>query len=235
MSFLRNEKAQHESNASFCDSHTGGSCRFWSCSASRGPTMCRSSQCRCTAGYCAVHGVCTERTVKDSVSCNRNTGGSCRFMGCSSWRGAVDCLDGECVCQYGFCSADDGSCHRPKERLKAKVVPINSESKAFPTAQANLRTGLCFSGGGSRALTVTMGVLRALESLKLIPHVDAISSVSGGTWASSIYMFAKDVSIKDAKAESLYRESILMILMLLHSFGRMLFRIFLEKTRLQTT
>ena len=44
-----------------------------------------------------------------------------------------------------------------------------------------------------------MGVLRALESLKLIPHVDAISSVSGGTWASSIYMFAKDVSIKDAK------------------------------------
>ena len=44
---------------------------------------------------------------------------------------------------------------------------------------------------------MTMGVLRALESLKLIPHVDAISSVSGGTWASSIYMFAKDVSIKD--------------------------------------
>ncbi len=45
-----------------------------------------------------------------------------------------------------------------------------------------------------------MGVLRALESLKLIPHVDAISSVSGGTWASSIYMFAKDVSIKDRSA-----------------------------------
>lgn len=65
------------------------------------------------------------------------------------------------------------------------------------TLKVNLRTGVCFSGGGSRALTVTMGVLRALESLGLIPHVDAISSVSGGTWASSIYMFAKDVSIKD--------------------------------------
>ena len=44
---------------------------------------------------------------------------------------------------------------------------------------------------------MTLGVLRALESLELIPLVDAISSVSGGTWASSIYMFAKDVSVKD--------------------------------------
>ena len=60
-----------------------------------------------------------------------------------------------------------------------------------------MRTGICFSGGGSRALSVTLGVLRALESLQLIPHIDAISSVSGGTWASSIYMFAKDVSVKD--------------------------------------
>ena len=52
-----------------------------------------------------------------------------------------------------------------------------------------------------------MGVLRALESLKLIPHVDAISSVSGGTWASSIYMFAKDVSIKERSAGKQWAEN----------------------------
>ena len=77
------------------------------------------------------------------------------------------------------------------------TVQVSQCSTDTISLEVNLRTGLCFSGGGSRALTVTMGVLRALESLKLIPHVDAISSVSGGTWASSIYMFAKDVSIKD--------------------------------------
>lgn len=79
--------------------------------------------------------------------------------------------------------------------------PIKSPERQ---RQVNLRTGVCFSGGGSRALTVTMGVLRALESLKLIPHIDAISSVSGGTWASSIYMFAKDVSIKDATLQTAF-------------------------------
>ena len=206
--------------------------------------MCKSLQCRCMPGFCATAGVCNERK-QDNVAhvadtCNRDTGGSCRFFGCSSYRGAVDCIDGGCVCKAGYCSADDGSCHQPKARIKAHVVPVNLQQRNFPSSQAesaqrfcsrtilvescgvtlsrakdsfnlfpdsfqtlsrslevNLRTGLCFSGGGSRALTVTMGVLRALESLKLIPHVDAISSVSGGTWASSIYMFAKDVSIKD--------------------------------------
>lgn len=207
---LGSQESDHtlvSTNASkfYCDSHTGGSCRFWSCSSSRGPTMCKSSQCRCMPGFCATAGVCNERKQENVAhvadTCNRDTGGSCRFFGCSSYRGAVDCIDGGCVCKAGYCSADDGSCHQPKARIKAHVVPVNLQQRNFPSSQVNLRTGLCFSGGGSRALTVTMGVLRALESLKLIPHVDAISSVSGGTWASSIYMFAKDVSIKELLGE----------------------------------
>jgi hypothetical protein len=35
-----------------------------------------------------------------------------------------------------------------------------------------------------------MGHLRALEDLNVMASVDAVSSVSGGTWASSVYMFA---------------------------------------------
>jgi len=35
-----------------------------------------------------------------------------------------------------------------------------------------------------------MGFYRAMENLNLMQHVDAISSNSGGTWASAIYMFA---------------------------------------------
>ena len=124
------------SDAFYCDSHTGGSCRFWSCSSSRGPTTCSSSQCRCKPGFCAVAGVCTERTAHVADTCNRDTGGSCRFFGCSSYRGAVDCIDGSCVCKVGTCSADDGSCHQPKVRIKANVWPVNLENRQFPPSQA---------------------------------------------------------------------------------------------------
>ena len=138
----RNDHKDHyanlgnESSKFYCDSHTGGSCRFWSCSSTRGPTMCRSSQCRCKPGFCAVAGVCTERTAHVADTCNRDTGGSCRFFGCSSYRGATSCIDGACVCQVGYCSADDGSCHKPKARVRANVVPINSEQRTFPPSQA---------------------------------------------------------------------------------------------------
>ncbi|CAE7777026.1 unnamed protein product [Symbiodinium pilosum] len=55
-----------------------------------------------------------------------------------------------------------------------------------------INVGLCASGGGARAMSFTTGVYRALNELKLLDQLDAISSVSGGTWCSSIFMFAKD-------------------------------------------
>jgi len=56
--------------------------------------------------------------------------------------------------------------------------------------------GVCFSGGGSRALSCALGQLSALNSM-LIPNskesvlsqVPYISSVSGGSWASVLYTF----------------------------------------------
>ena len=41
-------------------------------------------------------------------------------------------------------------------------------------------------------MSFTTGVYRALNQLELIPELDAISSVSGGTWCSSIFMFGKE-------------------------------------------
>jgi len=72
--------------------------------------------------------------------------------------------------------------------IKAEVVPINKNSPWFPGPK--VKTALCLSGGGSRAFSVSFGVFRALRDLDLITSIDAISSVSGGTWASSILMFA---------------------------------------------
>jgi hypothetical protein len=49
--------------------------------------------------------------------------------------------------------------------------------------------GLCFSGGGARALSAAMGQYRALTKLGLMDKVRVIASVSGGTWASFIYTY----------------------------------------------
>ena len=47
---------------------------------------------------------------------------------------------------------------------------------------------IAMSGGGTRAASCTVGGYRALQSL--MPKFQGASSVSGGTWASSIFMFA---------------------------------------------
>eukprot|EP00928_Gymnodinium_smaydae_P011186 TRINITY_DN14155_c0_g2_i1.p1 TRINITY_DN14155_c0_g2~~TRINITY_DN14155_c0_g2_i1.p1 ORF type:complete len:608 (+),score=63.25 TRINITY_DN14155_c0_g2_i1:102-1925(+) len=81
---------------------------------------------------------------------------------------------------------------KPKanETLEVLVYPINAETPEFPSSHGHVRTAICFSGGGSRALSSNVGQMRALTALGVLPHVDAISSVSGGSWASSQYMFA---------------------------------------------
>lgn len=56
-------------------------------------------------------------------------------------------------------------------------------------AATNTSVGLCFSGGGSRALCCALGQLRGLRHLGLIDQTFVISSVSGGTWASSLFTY----------------------------------------------
>jgi len=63
--------------------------------------------------------------------------------------------------------------------------------KTRPSA-ANF-VGVCFSGGGSRALSAAMGQLRGLKYLNLLDEVFFISSVSGGTWASATYTYLPPV------------------------------------------
>jgi hypothetical protein len=64
------------------------------------------------------------------------------------------------------------------------------------------RVGICFSGGGSRALTCAWGQMIGLRSLQgasgktLLDEARYISSVSGGTWASVLYTF-HDPKISD--------------------------------------
>jgi len=59
--------------------------------------------------------------------------------------------------------------------------------------------GLCFSGGGTRAMTAAMGQLRALDYLGVMPSIRYISCVSGGSWASTIYTYYRQGAQSDGE------------------------------------
>merc|ERR1712039_36627 len=61
-----------------CTSQTAGSCRFFSCHASRGPTNCVAHKCVCKPGLCNIDSKC---------QCARS--GMCSF--------------GKCYCRAGYC------------------------------------------------------------------------------------------------------------------------------------
>jgi Patatin-like phospholipase len=55
---------------------------------------------------------------------------------------------------------------------------------------AQRQVAVCLSGGGTRAAACSMGALRALRQLGLLDRVAYLSTVSGGGWAGSLYMYA---------------------------------------------
>ena len=52
-------------------------------------------------------------------------------------------------------------------------------------------TGICFSGGGTRAYTAAMGQLAALLQLGLLDDLQYITGISGGSWATAAYSYAQ--------------------------------------------
>jgi Patatin-like phospholipase len=66
-------------------------------------------------------------------------------------------------------------------------------AKLYPAVEQPGTTSVvgavCFSGGGSRALSCALGQLSALTSQNLLQNFSFISSVSGGSWASVLYTF----------------------------------------------
>lgn len=165
-----------------CKSDTGGTCRIFGCYSSRGPAYCSSDyRCLCKEGHCANDGTCNQAFG----TCKADTGGTCAVLGCYGSRGATECVDGRCLCQRDYCAVN-GVCYTNASFLTANVVV-----GAIPQEHMGIKTAVAFSGGGSRSLSLTLGGLRALDSLGLLPKVDAISAVSGGAWATAIFMFAR--------------------------------------------
>eukprot|EP00930_Biecheleria_cincta_P022227 TRINITY_DN16265_c0_g1_i1.p1 TRINITY_DN16265_c0_g1~~TRINITY_DN16265_c0_g1_i1.p1 ORF type:complete len:731 (-),score=110.78 TRINITY_DN16265_c0_g1_i1:288-2414(-) len=175
-----------------CTRDTGGTCTFASCSSKRGPVDCKRGICECKPGYCNSMGVCTKE--KEQPKCRTETDITCRFMGCHEQWGPTTCgyvgYTRTCICKPGYCNIH-GFCLRSVGKVVAQVSSVTKAHPVFPKGHTGIKTALVVSGGGARATSFSAGVLRALEHMGLMKNVDALSSVSGGTWAASIYMFAK--------------------------------------------
>jgi hypothetical protein len=71
-------------------------------------------------------------------------------------------------------------------------IPVGTDPDSVmsngPQGTGNF-VGVAFSGGGTRALSATMGQLRGLRALGVLDDVTFLSSVSGGTWAAAPYTY----------------------------------------------
>ena len=63
---------------------------------------------------------------------------------------------------------------------------------AVPALGQKADLGICFSGGGTRSASATLGQLRGLREIGLLDRVRYISAVSGGAWAATPYVFLAD-------------------------------------------
>ncbi len=69
--------------------------------------------------------------------------------------------------------------------LNVRTWPSTATQPNFPEDNLNLKkTGICMSGGGTRAMVCAVGQLKALSELGLMDDIGYISCVSGGSWAS---------------------------------------------------
>ncbi len=76
------------------------------------------------------------------------------------------------------------------------LFPETSQSKA---AGGGPRIGLALSGGGFRASIFHLGVIRRLEELGIMPHVNVISAVSGGSIVAAYYVCEMEKRLRDVK------------------------------------
>ncbi|MEI6708405.1 MAG: hypothetical protein WCK96_14875 [Methylococcales bacterium] len=91
------------------------------------------------------------------------------------------------------------------DEYQVNIYPNDTPNPTVNNADAKRKSvAVCFSGGGSRALTCAWGQLLGLHELQgengktLLDDVRYISSVSGGTWAAVLYTFRPE-NITDAE------------------------------------
>jgi len=75
----------------------------------------------------------------------------------------------------------------PSGSLVTPIILGDAATATLPSTISTSGVGICFSGGGSRAMSAAMGQLQALQKMtsggtSLLDQVTAMSTVSGGGW-----------------------------------------------------
>lgn len=74
----------------------------------------------------------------------------------------------------------------PRQFFDTEKELIDQRKQVSGSTEQGL-TGLALSGGGIRSATFCLGALQVFESKKLMPHVDYLSTVSGGGFTGAAY------------------------------------------------
>lgn len=90
-----------------------------------------------------------------------------------------------------------GCCSYPKKKkytVEAALFKPKRVSDFIPGSSNDTpgNVGVCLSGGGSIAMVAAMGQLRGLHHLGLLSKVKALSTVSGGSWAATPFIYLPD-------------------------------------------
>jgi hypothetical protein len=87
-------------------------------------------------------------------------------------------------------------------QLRTRLWHSDGSHLVFPEQELGIRSdaansAICFSGGGMLSLSATMGQLRGLHALGLIPRIRYLSSVSGGARAAIAFTYYRSGARND--------------------------------------
>jgi hypothetical protein len=120
---------------------------------------------------------------------------------------AAGCIVGVSVASAGFVSAAAASPPSLSDDYPMQIHPrawvVDQSAFASPESLAAIcwpedgldglagrpKTAVAFSGGGTRAFVASLGYLRAIIDLGLMPTIRYLSGISGGSWAASAFTF----------------------------------------------
>ena len=99
-------------------------------------------------------------------------------------------------------SPDSSTPAAPDGMVRTRVWDGESRNFVYPEQAAGFvrkrgATGVCFSGGGNRAMVAAWGQIRGLVESGWIDKVDYISCVSGGSWAATAFTYYNEGADND--------------------------------------
>ncbi|MEO0469209.1 MAG: hypothetical protein AAF206_06290 [Bacteroidota bacterium] len=104
------------------------------------------------------------------------------------------------ACNQKTISLDSNQYLAVADTFQARIWPSQGQDFNFAEKTLNLpQTGICMSGGGSRAMVCAIGQLKGLMQLGLFDEIGYLSCVSGGSWASVPFTYVQSDQAVDER------------------------------------